>query len=418
MKISTALLLGLSALTGAAAFPTAAFNTPEVFERLSRHYVPSSVMQRDVSTRDIPLGDLVNGILNGSLPGVNFPAINLPLSLGTIPLDIPPVVAIGRKAIPDADHPFQEPASNAQRGGCPGLNIMANYGYIDRSGVTTATELLWAQQEMLGLAPDLAAALVGLTAISALDPTSLKLSIGNADTRTNGPLSLILGQVSGIFDKALHNTYEVDGSVAYTDSAFTSDGNTNHFNSSKWAESLGIAIKNGNQFGQDWLAAARYQHYLDCVATSELAPYLYRLIYQLIVTSPDPNCFWGEKELVFYLAAAFPQVVMASADENGLATTPTIEAISIFWGIKDNGDGTYSHIPEKLPPSPDGNWYRRSEPLTFAQLALLGVEGYLAHPVIFGSNSGKPNTFTGSPNQLGNVTASPHPLCLAFNEVR
>lgn len=39
-------------------------------------------------------------------------------------------------------------------------------------GVTNATELLWAQQEMLGLAPDLAAALVGLTAISSLDPTS------------------------------------------------------------------------------------------------------------------------------------------------------------------------------------------------------------------------------------------------------
>ena len=67
---------------------------------------------------------------------------------------------------------------------------MANYGYINRSGkcsyfllvlrvadlfrsgITTATELLWAQQEMLGLAPDLAAALVGLTAISTLDPTS------------------------------------------------------------------------------------------------------------------------------------------------------------------------------------------------------------------------------------------------------
>ena len=53
---------------------------------------------------------------------------------------------------------------------------------------------------------------------------------------------------------AVHNTYEVDGSVAYTDSAFTSDGNTNHFNSSKWAESLGIAVNNGNQFGQAWLA--------------------------------------------------------------------------------------------------------------------------------------------------------------------
>ncbi|KZP04731.1 Cloroperoxidase [Athelia psychrophila] len=368
----TALSLSLTVLRTATAFPS-----------LTKRYTPSSL-----NTRDIPLGDLVNGILNGSLPGVNFPAINLPLSLGNISLEIPEIATIGRKVIPDDDHPFQEPASNAQRGGCPGLNIMANYGYIDRSGVTTATELLWAQQEMLGLAPDLAAALVGLTAISALDPTSLKLSIGNADTRTNGPLSLVLGQIPGIFDKAIHNTYEVDGSVAYTDSQFTSDGNTNHFNSSKWAESVAIAKAQGNQFGQAWLGAARYQHYLGCVAT-------------------NPTCFWGEKQQSWP-----PRTPTASP------TTPDIAAISTFWGVHANGDGTFAHVAEKLPPSADGHWYRRSVPLTFAQLALLGVEGYLQHPVVFGSNSGKPNSFTGSPGQLGNVTASPHPLCLAFNEIQ
>ena len=53
-----------------------------------------------------------------------------------------------------------------------GIPVMANYGYISHTGVTTATELLWAQQEMLGLAPDLAAALVALSAISAMDPTT------------------------------------------------------------------------------------------------------------------------------------------------------------------------------------------------------------------------------------------------------
>ncbi|KZP15387.1 Cloroperoxidase [Athelia psychrophila] len=391
----TALSLSLTVLPTATAFPSAAFNTPEILEGLTKRYTPSSL-----NTRDIPLGDLVNGILNGSLPGVNFPAINLPLSLGNISLEIPEIATIGRKAIPDDDHPFQEPASNAQRGGCPGLNIMANYGYIDRSGVTTATELLWAQQEMLGLAPDLAAALVGLTAISALDPTSLKLSIGNADTRTNGPLSLVLGQIPGIFDKAIHNTYEVDGSVAYTDSQFTSDGNTNHFNSSKWAESVAIAKAQGNQFGQAWLGAARYQHYLGCVAT-------------------NPTCFWGEKQyapsLVHSSSTSPPPSPRRSwppPTPTASPTTPDIAAISTFWGVHANGDGTFAHVAEKLPPSADGHWYRRSVPLTFAQLALLGVEGYLQHPVVFGSNSGKPNSFTGSPGQLGNVTASPHPLCL------
>lgn len=49
---------------------------------------------------------------------------------------------------------------------------MANYGYINRTGVTTVTELLWAQQDMLGLAAVLAAVLTGLAVLSAVDPTT------------------------------------------------------------------------------------------------------------------------------------------------------------------------------------------------------------------------------------------------------
>ena len=39
-------------------------------------------------------------------------------------------------------------------------------------GVTTLTQLLWAQQEMLGVAADIAATLVGFTAISVVDITT------------------------------------------------------------------------------------------------------------------------------------------------------------------------------------------------------------------------------------------------------
>lgn len=77
---------------------------------------------RDLGSRDLSLGDLVNGILNGSLPGIPFPNSNLPLGLGDLVLEIPPVVAIGRKAIPDDEHPFKAPGPTDQRGGCPGLN--------------------------------------------------------------------------------------------------------------------------------------------------------------------------------------------------------------------------------------------------------------------------------------------------------
>lgn len=112
--------------------------------------------------------------------------------MGAIALEVPPVVAIGRKAIPDSNHPFIAPGPTDQRGGCPGLNsksriviqisseakafyllsVMANYGYINRTGITDITEILWASQEMLGMGTDLVSALVGVLAISAIDPTT------------------------------------------------------------------------------------------------------------------------------------------------------------------------------------------------------------------------------------------------------
>lgn len=86
---------------------------------------------------------------------------------------------------------------------------------------------------------------------------------------------------------------------------------------------------------------------------------------------------------------------MPSSDENGVPTSPTIEVINSFFGVQDNGDGTYTKVPEKLFPGSDGIWYRRSIPLLASETVLIGLQAYLAHPVIFGTNSGKPNSFTG-----------------------
>ncbi|KAF7986783.1 hypothetical protein HWV62_20392 [Athelia sp. TMB] len=321
----------------------------------------ADALARDVLPRDYSkLGNLVNGILNGSLPGVSLPSFNLPLGLGSLSLKVPPVVAIGRKAIPDADHPFQAP------------------GPTDQRGVTNLTEILYASQEMLGLGVDSAAALVGALVISAIDITTQKVSIGNSDIRTNGPLSNILGQAPGLFDKAAHSKFEVDGSVAYTDSAFAPDGNTNHFNSSKWATAVQVAQANNGLFGPEWLAAIRYQNYNECVQT-------------------NPQCSWEQKEIAFYAGEGFIPTTMPSADPSGVVGPPTIATISAFFGVTDNGDGTYAKGPEKLPPTPYPNdiWYRRSVPVTAAEIFGLGVQAYLVHPVVFGSNSGKGNSFTG-----------------------
>jgi hypothetical protein len=48
----------------------------------------------------------------------------------------------------DTAHEFQNPPSGAQRGPCPGLNVLANYGFISRDGITTFDELVAAQQNV------------------------------------------------------------------------------------------------------------------------------------------------------------------------------------------------------------------------------------------------------------------------------
>lgn len=148
MKVPAVLVLSLTIFQKASAFPRAvrislyflfdphsrknsqqAFNDPEIHQRLARRYGADVASKRDVDTGendlstigDDSLADIVNGLLNGSLPGATLPSVTIP-GLGPIAIEVPPVVAIGRKVIPDADHPFQDPPQGAQRGGCPGLN--------------------------------------------------------------------------------------------------------------------------------------------------------------------------------------------------------------------------------------------------------------------------------------------------------
>lgn len=67
-----------------------------------------------------------------------------------VSVNYPGGVTVGRKIIPDAAHPYQAPSSTSQRGSCPGLNLLANHGYIARNGITNVGELLWAMQEAVG----------------------------------------------------------------------------------------------------------------------------------------------------------------------------------------------------------------------------------------------------------------------------
>lgn len=58
---------------------------------------------------------------------------------------------------------------------------------------------------------------------------------------------------------------------------------------------------------------------------------------------------------------------MASAGEDGNPLPPDVRSIDTFFGIVENQDGTFSKTQSKLPPSPDGHWYRRAAPSTVSR---------------------------------------------------
>jgi hypothetical protein len=47
--------------------------------------------------------------------------------------DFYPATVAGLKRFPEAAYPYQDPKPSDQRGGCPGLNTLANHGYIPRT---------------------------------------------------------------------------------------------------------------------------------------------------------------------------------------------------------------------------------------------------------------------------------------------
>ena len=100
---------------------------------------------------------------------------------GRLSLLVPPVPQpFGLKAIPgtDANHKYIAPANNARRGVCPGLNTLANHGYVSRDGITTWAEAGNAIQTAFGFGYDLAAVLSAVGLLAGGDLITGKYSIG------------------------------------------------------------------------------------------------------------------------------------------------------------------------------------------------------------------------------------------------
>ena len=164
------------------------------------------------------------------------------------------------KAIPGNDkaHQYIAPGSTDRRGVCPGLNTLANHGYISRNGITTWAEAGNAIQTVYGFGYDLATILSALGLLSGGDLISGKYSIGGADSRVPNTLGPSLG-----LDK--HGTCEVDNSITREDTYF---GNQANFQMGRWQALLNTASSHNNLFNQATFTDEKKRSYDDSRATN------------------------------------------------------------------------------------------------------------------------------------------------------
>lgn len=129
------------------------------------------------------------------------------------------------------DHAFIAPDFDAgdQRGPCPGLNALANHGYISRDGVTSLVEVLSAMNSVYGMGLDVGGILSTLGTVMVGNPvsTSPGFSIGNADPGSQNLLNNLLGLLGtprGL--NGSHNIIESDASGTRSDLYVTGDAST------------------------------------------------------------------------------------------------------------------------------------------------------------------------------------------------
>ncbi|OSS52535.1 hypothetical protein B5807_03023 [Epicoccum nigrum] len=276
------------------------------------------------------------------------------------------------------DHKYIKPGSNDLRGACPGLNVMANHGYLPRNGMASITQLTAASTEVFGMSLDLSAFLSTYAALVAGDLTTV--SIGGKP-KSNGLLvgltsSLgLLGEPMGL--SRSHNRFEVDGSPTRGDLYTTGDVDSLRL---ELFEELMAMPLGPNGIDSDVMTAFRLKRVRHSIATNghyfagpltffALNPATYLFTYRLLAnhTAENPEG---------YLNA---------------------ETLMSFQGVTKNSAGKYEWAPgrEKIPE----NWYRRviGDEYSIAAFTAEAVGTELANPELIrlGGNTGSPNSFTG-----------------------
>jgi len=198
------------------------------------------------------------------LSGVELAEILLtlqaPSELPPLPDPLPPNDS-GAKLVNNAEHPYVPPGPGDIRGPCPGLNTLANHGYIPHNGVASPSQVLSAVQEGFNMGNDMAIAQAyGIHLLNGNLVTDL-MSIGGR-TPLTGP------RCPGCKDGGLsdHTTFEGDASLTRADLYF---GDNESFNETIFQEFVHFSSKSyDGKYDIQVAADFRLQRYKESIATN------------------------------------------------------------------------------------------------------------------------------------------------------
>ncbi|KAI4660829.1 uncharacterized protein J4E79_005397 [Alternaria viburni] len=274
------------------------------------------------------------------------------------------------------EHRYIAPGKNDLRGPCPGLNVMANHGYLPRNGIASVTQLTTASNEVFGMGLELSAFLSVLATVMGGDIVSSSIG-GPPSGGLLGGLTTGLGLVGkpqGM--SGTHNRFEADCSPTRED--LYKNGNPVSLNLPQFEELMAMPI--GPQ-GYDLtvMHPFRGSRYNNSVATN--------------------GHYWAGP-LTHYAINTATYLFTFHFFSNHSAEYPSGyldgETLKSFEGVTgEKGSFKWARGQEKIPE----NWYRRATGDDYGIAAFtldaVGALQALPYMAVVGGNTGEPNTFTG-----------------------
>ncbi|KAF1941110.1 Cloroperoxidase [Clathrospora elynae] len=244
-------------------------------------------------------------------------AITLALPAITAAYPVGQAVIVASDKRPEPGYKFQAPGPNDSRGPCPGLNLLANYGYLPRNGYVTYGQVLAATARGFNMGADLAVVLATFALLGSEDFNSLSFYLG--------------------FDKG------------------------------------GIGGLNPHSIVEADVCPNREDYYLGCGDNQHLYP---RLFKQMVgFAAADPNKSFNMNIMSLGAFAFYPQFFPnGTYGEGGVPNAKSIlTIIGAQYNFKKN---EFTYVPERWPD----NWYRRATPYSAVQALAEGLEAQLGTP--------------------------------------